>query len=77
MRVSSLEPTSERTVNSSASREISSSLRSNSMLSVPSESSMWSSPSSLSQATRRSRRFWAMASSVSVPPNMTVIPCSL
>ena len=51
IRVSSLEPTSDRTVNSWAKRSISSSLRSWASVIVPSEISMCSRPSSCSQAT--------------------------
>ena len=67
----SLLPTSEKTVNSFASRVMSSRLVVASMATVPSETSTWRMPSSRSHAIRPSTRPCMIASSVSVPPSTT------
>src|SRR5437764_3784572 len=72
----SFEPTSERTTNSSASDEISSSLESRSIWIVPSETSTWVKPKPCVQRLNSSTRPRAMAASSSVPPHMTAIPAS-
>ena len=76
MKSASLLPTSASTVNSPASRSISSRLTSGSSAIVPSETSTWRRPSSRSQAISPSTRPWRIASSVSVPPSTTGMPCA-
>src|SRR3954451_22673229 len=73
----SLEPTSLRTVKPSEARwRTRSHFWPGSIVIVPSETSTWSMRSSRSHLTSPSTRPWVMASSVSVPPRTTGMPCA-